>query len=96
MGEAKTTEPARENHEKLQVKIQAFEDKINAEGNTPGSVRRYSLGHVSKEEQRNIRFGRYNFCSVIVLNYELKFAIASLLVVFGGILCFVLLWFFNL
>lgn len=58
VGEAKTMEPARENHEKLQVKIQAFEDKINAEGNTPGSVRRYSLGHVSKEEQRNIRFGR--------------------------------------
>lgn len=58
VGEVKTTEPARGNHEKLQVKIQAFEDKINAEGNTPGSVRRYSLGHVSKEEQRNIRFGR--------------------------------------
>ncbi|XP_038203844.1 ventricular zone-expressed PH domain-containing protein homolog 1 isoform X2 [Arvicola amphibius] len=58
VGEAKTMEPARGNHEKLQVKIQAFEDKINAEGNTPGSVRRYSLGHVSKEEQRNIRFGR--------------------------------------
>lgn len=58
VGEAKTTEPARGNHEKLQVKIQAFEDKINAEDNTPGSVRRYSLGHVSKEEQRNIRFGR--------------------------------------
>lgn len=58
VGEAKTTEPARGNHEKLQVKIQAFEDKINTEGNTPGSVRRYSLGHVSTEEQRNIRFGR--------------------------------------
>ncbi|XP_050003434.1 ventricular zone-expressed PH domain-containing protein homolog 1 isoform X2 [Alexandromys fortis] len=58
VGDAKTTEPARGNHEKLQVKIQAFEDKINAEGNAPGSVRRYSLGHVSKEEQRNIRFGR--------------------------------------
>ncbi|KAH0512102.1 Ventricular zone-expressed PH domain-containing protein-like protein 1 [Microtus ochrogaster] len=58
VGDAKTTEPARGNHEKLQVKIQAFEDKINEEGNTPGSVRRYSLGHVSKEEQRNIRFGR--------------------------------------
>lgn len=87
-------EPARENHEKLQVKIQAFEDKINAEGNTPGSVRRYSLGHVSKEEQRNIRFGRYNFCSVIVLNYELKFAIASLLVVFGEyfMFCFALVF----
>ncbi|XP_075806701.1 ventricular zone-expressed PH domain-containing protein homolog 1 [Microtus pennsylvanicus] len=58
VGDTKTTEPARGNHEKLQVKIQAFEEKINAEGNTPGSVRRYSLGHVSKEEQRNIRFGR--------------------------------------
>lgn len=89
MGEAKTTEPARGNHEKLQVKIQAFEDKINAEDNTPGSVRRYSLGHISKEEQRNIRFGRYNFCSVVILKYELTLDIASLLVVFGGILCFI-------
>ncbi|XP_057613247.1 ventricular zone-expressed PH domain-containing protein homolog 1 isoform X2 [Chionomys nivalis] len=58
VGEAKTTEPAVGNHERLQVKIQAFEDKINVESNTPGSVRRYSLGHVSKEEQRHIRFGR--------------------------------------
>ncbi|PNJ73028.1 ventricular zone-expressed PH domain-containing protein homolog 1 isoform X1 [Pongo pygmaeus] len=45
-------------HEKLQVKIQAFEDKINAESNTPGSIRRYSLGQVSKEERKNIRFNR--------------------------------------
>ncbi|XP_063578366.1 ventricular zone-expressed PH domain-containing protein homolog 1 isoform X6 [Pongo abelii] len=44
--------------EKLQVKIQAFEDKINAESNTPGSIRRYSLGQVSKEERKNIRFNR--------------------------------------
>lgn len=47
-----------EDHEKLQVKIQAFEDKINAESNTPGSIRRYSLGQVSKEERKNIRFNR--------------------------------------
>ncbi|XP_025232802.1 ventricular zone-expressed PH domain-containing protein homolog 1 isoform X2 [Theropithecus gelada] len=46
-----------EDHEKLQVKIQAFEDKINAD-NTPGSIRRYSLGQVSKEERKNIRFNR--------------------------------------
>ncbi|XP_050635798.1 ventricular zone-expressed PH domain-containing protein homolog 1 isoform X1 [Macaca thibetana thibetana] len=45
-------------HEKLQVKIQAFEDKINADSNTPGSIRRYSLGQVSKEERKNIRFNR--------------------------------------
>lgn len=47
-----------EDHEKLQVKIQAFEDKINAESNTPGSIRRYSLGQVSKEEKKDIRFHR--------------------------------------
>ncbi|KAM6160037.1 ventricular zone-expressed PH domain-containing protein homolog 1 isoform 2-T2 [Erethizon dorsatum] len=47
-----------EDHEKLQVKIQAFEDKINAESNTSGSIRRYSLGHISKEERKNIRFNR--------------------------------------
>ncbi|XP_011814418.1 PREDICTED: ventricular zone-expressed PH domain-containing protein homolog 1 isoform X2 [Colobus angolensis palliatus] len=47
-----------EDHEKLQVKIQAFEDKINAESNTPGSIRRYSLGQVSKEGRKNIRFNR--------------------------------------
>lgn len=60
LGEAKTMteEPESEDHEKLQVKIQAFEDKINAESNTPASVRRYSLDHISKEEQRNIRFSR--------------------------------------
>ncbi|XP_003894960.2 ventricular zone-expressed PH domain-containing protein homolog 1 isoform X1 [Papio anubis] len=47
-----------EDHEKLQVKIQAFEDKINADSNTLGSIRRYSLGQVSKEERKNIRFNR--------------------------------------
>ncbi|XP_036098657.1 ventricular zone-expressed PH domain-containing protein homolog 1 [Molossus molossus] len=47
-----------EDHEKLQVKIQAFEDKINAESNTPGSIRRYSLGQVSKEEKKDVRFSR--------------------------------------
>ncbi|XP_073930012.1 ventricular zone-expressed PH domain-containing protein homolog 1 isoform X3 [Castor canadensis] len=58
MGEAKLTAAENEDHEKLQVKIQAFEDKINAELNTPGSIRRYSLGQVSKEERKNIRFSR--------------------------------------
>uniref|UniRef100_F7I887 Ventricular zone expressed PH domain containing 1 n=1 Tax=Callithrix jacchus TaxID=9483 RepID=F7I887_CALJA len=47
-----------EDHEKLQVKIQAFENKINAESNVPSSIRRYSLGQVSKEERKNIRFNR--------------------------------------
>ncbi|XP_039713805.1 ventricular zone-expressed PH domain-containing protein homolog 1 isoform X2 [Pteropus medius] len=47
-----------EDHETLQVKIQAFEDKINSESNTPGSVGRYSLGQVSKEEKKDIRFNR--------------------------------------
>ncbi|NXM02661.1 MELT protein, partial [Tyrannus savana] len=44
--------------EKLQVKIQAFEEKINADNSTPGSVRRYSLGQVSKEERKDMRFNR--------------------------------------
>lgn len=44
--------------EKLQVKIQAFEEKINVDNSTPDSVRRYSLGQVSKEERKDIRFSR--------------------------------------
>ncbi|KAK2538535.1 Veph1 [Columba guinea] len=47
-----------EEDEKLQVKIQAFEEKINVDSNTPGSVRRYSLGQVSKEERKDMRFNR--------------------------------------
>lgn len=74
-------EPESEDHEKLQVKIQAFEDKISAESNTPGSVRRHSLDHVSKEERKNIRFSRYNFCLVIFLKYEVIFTIASVVMV---------------
>ncbi|XP_069329147.1 ventricular zone-expressed PH domain-containing protein homolog 1 isoform X2 [Eulemur rufifrons] len=58
MEEIKIMVAEKEDHEKLQVKIQAFEDKINAESNTPGSIRRYSLGQVSKEERKNIRFNR--------------------------------------
>ncbi|NWV44889.1 MELT protein, partial [Daphoenositta chrysoptera] len=45
-----------EEDEKLQVKIQAFEEKINVDNSTPGSVRRYSLGQVSKEERKDMRF----------------------------------------
>ncbi|XP_033615465.1 LOW QUALITY PROTEIN: ventricular zone-expressed PH domain-containing protein homolog 1 [Fukomys damarensis] len=47
-----------EDHEKLQVKIQAFEDKMNAESNTPGSIRTHSLSHISKEERKSIIFNR--------------------------------------
>ncbi|XP_054569643.1 ventricular zone-expressed PH domain-containing protein homolog 1 isoform X1 [Eptesicus fuscus] len=54
----KLTAAENEDQEKLHVKIQAFEDKINAEINTPGSIRRYSLGQVSKEERKDIRFNR--------------------------------------
>lgn len=49
-----------EEEEKLQVKIQAFEEKINLDNSTPGSVRRYSLGQVSKEERKDVRFNRYS------------------------------------
>ncbi|XP_053456796.1 ventricular zone-expressed PH domain-containing protein homolog 1 [Nycticebus coucang] len=58
MEETKLMGAEKEDHEKLQVKIQAFEDKINTDSNIPGSVRRYSLGQVSKEERKNIRFDR--------------------------------------
>uniref|UniRef100_A0A8C6ELL3 Ventricular zone expressed PH domain containing 1 n=1 Tax=Microcebus murinus TaxID=30608 RepID=A0A8C6ELL3_MICMU len=58
MEETKLMVAEKEDHEKLQVKIQAFEDKINAESNTPGSIRRYSLSQISKEERKNIRFNR--------------------------------------
>uniref|UniRef100_A0A673TVQ0 Ventricular zone expressed PH domain containing 1 n=1 Tax=Suricata suricatta TaxID=37032 RepID=A0A673TVQ0_SURSU len=54
----KFTVAEEEDHEKLQVKIQAFEDKINADSSTPSSIRRYSLGHFSKEERKDIRFNR--------------------------------------
>ncbi|XP_009994014.1 PREDICTED: ventricular zone-expressed PH domain-containing protein homolog 1 isoform X2 [Chaetura pelagica] len=47
-----------EEDEKLQVKIQAFEEKINVDSSTPGSVRRYSLGQVSREERKDMRFNR--------------------------------------
>ncbi|CAD7673633.1 unnamed protein product [Nyctereutes procyonoides] len=56
--EIKLTLAENEDHEKLQVKIQAFEDKINVESNTPSSIRRYSLGQFSKEERKEIRFNR--------------------------------------
>ncbi|XP_007447903.1 PREDICTED: ventricular zone-expressed PH domain-containing protein homolog 1 isoform X2 [Lipotes vexillifer] len=56
--EASLTVDENEDHEKLQVKIQAFEEKINAEGHTPGSIRRYSLDQISKEERKDIRFNR--------------------------------------
>ncbi|XP_051839037.1 ventricular zone-expressed PH domain-containing protein homolog 1 isoform X1 [Antechinus flavipes] len=44
--------------EKLQVKIQAFEEKINEESSPPGSARRSSLSQVSKEERKDLRFNR--------------------------------------
>ncbi|XP_066049745.1 ventricular zone-expressed PH domain-containing protein homolog 1 isoform X2 [Chamaea fasciata] len=47
-----------EGDEKLQVKIQAFEEKITVDNSTPGSARRYSLGQVSKEERKDMRFNR--------------------------------------
>ncbi|XP_048650103.1 ventricular zone-expressed PH domain-containing protein homolog 1 isoform X5 [Marmota marmota marmota] len=56
--EAKLMGPGNEDQDKLQVKIQAFEDKKLAEGSALGSIRRHSLGQVSKEERKNIRFNR--------------------------------------
>uniref|UniRef100_A0A8C6DFJ4 Ventricular zone expressed PH domain containing 1 n=1 Tax=Moschus moschiferus TaxID=68415 RepID=A0A8C6DFJ4_MOSMO len=56
--ETKLTADENEDYEELQVKRQGFEDKINAESNTPGSIRRYSLDQVSREERKGIRFNR--------------------------------------
>ncbi|XP_027731886.1 ventricular zone-expressed PH domain-containing protein homolog 1 isoform X2 [Vombatus ursinus] len=53
-----TASKGNEEDERLQVKIQAFEEKINGENSPPGSVRRYSLSQVSKEERKDMRFNR--------------------------------------
>ncbi|NXO85798.1 MELT protein, partial [Sitta europaea] len=58
LDDLKSVENGSEEDEKLQVKIQAFEEKINVDNSTPGSVRRYSLGQVSKEERKDMRFNR--------------------------------------
>ncbi|NXK35056.1 MELT protein, partial [Piprites chloris] len=58
LDDLKSVVDGNEEDEKLQVKIQAFEEKINADNSTPGSVRRYSLGQVSKEERKDMRFNR--------------------------------------
>lgn len=62
-----------EEDEKLQVKIQAFEEKINVDNGTPGSVRRYSLGQVSKEERKDMRFNRYGSVTCVSAFHEYKF-----------------------
>ena len=46
---------------RLQVKIQAFEEKMveeGAEGANPGSQARFSLGQAAREEHREMRFNR--------------------------------------
>ncbi|XP_066478178.1 ventricular zone-expressed PH domain-containing protein homolog 1 isoform X1 [Tiliqua scincoides] len=58
LDDLRSTVSGNEEDEKLQVKIQAFEEKINVDSSTPDSVRRYSLGQVSKEERKDIRFSR--------------------------------------
>ncbi|KAK6483855.1 ventricular zone-expressed PH domain-containing protein-like protein 1-like isoform X1 [Huso huso] len=45
-------------NEKLQVKIQAFEEILASENNSPSPIRRYSLGQTSKEERKEMRFNR--------------------------------------
>ncbi|XP_048203171.1 ventricular zone-expressed PH domain-containing protein homolog 1 isoform X2 [Perognathus longimembris pacificus] len=58
LDEAKLTAAGNKDDEKLQVKIQAFENKINTSIHSSGSIRRYSLGHIYKEERQSIRFNR--------------------------------------
>lgn len=50
----------------LQVKIQAFEEKLEEEaaqgevqGDSPGPQRCHSLGQVARDERRDIRFSRW-------------------------------------
>ncbi|XP_041126194.1 ventricular zone-expressed PH domain-containing protein homolog 1-like isoform X1 [Polyodon spathula] len=45
-------------NEKLQVRIQAFEETLASESNSPGPIRRYSQGQASKEEREEMRFNR--------------------------------------
>ncbi|MGH0137617.1 UNVERIFIED_CONTAM: hypothetical protein FKN15_020301 [Acipenser sinensis] len=45
-------------NEKLEVKIQAFEETLASENNSPGLIRRYSLGQTFKEERKEMRFNR--------------------------------------
>lgn len=59
LDDLKSVRNGNEGAEKLQVKIQAFEEKIAADSSPPGSARRYSLGQVSKEERKEMRFNRY-------------------------------------
>ncbi|XP_064158701.1 ventricular zone-expressed PH domain-containing protein [Anguilla rostrata] len=57
---------ASDGDEKLQVKIQAFEEKMGEEGEvereseagSPGPQRRHSLGQAAREERREMRFNR--------------------------------------
>ncbi|KFV62567.1 Ventricular zone-expressed PH domain-containing protein 1 [Dryobates pubescens] len=58
LGDFKAAVDGKEEDEKLQVKRQAFEEKLNVDSSTPGSVRRYSLGQVPKEERKELRFNR--------------------------------------
>ncbi|XP_069474543.1 ventricular zone-expressed PH domain-containing protein homolog 1 isoform X2 [Ambystoma mexicanum] len=56
--ETKLTFNGTTEEEKLQDKIQGFEEKMTAEGNTPGPVRRYSTSQASKEHRKDLRFSR--------------------------------------
>lgn len=53
-------------NQRLQVKIQAFEQKMGdeveefeEEGASPGPQRRYSLGQAARDERREMRFNRW-------------------------------------
>ncbi|XP_036441028.1 ventricular zone-expressed PH domain-containing protein [Colossoma macropomum] len=58
--------PAEDDEEqRLQVKIQAFEEKmgeegveVDTEGSSPGPQRRHSLGQAARDERREMRFNR--------------------------------------
>lgn len=54
-----------DDNQRLQVKIQAFEEKIGdegaeseGEGGSPGPQRRHSLGQAARDERREMRFNR--------------------------------------
>ncbi|XP_057204234.1 ventricular zone-expressed PH domain-containing protein [Triplophysa rosa] len=63
--EAESSSDVFDDNQRLQVKIQAFEEKIGdegaeseGEGGSPGPQRRHSLGQAARDERRDMRFKR--------------------------------------
>ncbi|XP_030072239.1 ventricular zone-expressed PH domain-containing protein homolog 1 isoform X2 [Microcaecilia unicolor] len=57
-GDLKSVINKNEEDEQLQIKIQAYKGKANAEDNTPEPICKRTLGHASKEERMKMKFNR--------------------------------------